>query len=927
MIIWLASYPRSGNTYLRLLLRHFYGLSTYSLYQDEQVSARAKVRELVGLLPKPKPLTDMAVAEEIYLVKTHELPQDDFPALYLVRDGRDTLLSYTWYILTFEHPQADVNPHTFRKTLHNLIVNEEYFGGWGHHVLAWTRRHAPTVLVKFENVIHWADPLSSVRQALNRVGYPLPKEITTTVPPTFAELHQIHPKFFRKGQIGEWQTEMPTELQKLFLEKHGKAMHEMGYTSHLKFPSRRKACCENSQERPMKQPSIFITARFRTGSTMLWNIFRQIPEVATYYEPLHERLLYWIASGVQPQSRHDNVDSYFKEYPPVEALRQYHSTEFGVCRLYLDARAQHASLKAYIQYLLSVAEPGKTSVLQFNRLDFRLSWVKANFPHVPTIHLYRSPREQWYSSIAQYPHDVEGNLDADPYLITTWARDLCQQFPFLASPYIRHIYQRHYYLWKLSYLAGSRLADISVSYESILKEPEVTTARLLQLAGLDVQSHLQKCLAVIVPKSLERWKQSHHEEWLEALEQECETTLTNLGLNQDFGKKPLAKIIAENDDYRGFVEDSRGLTWAIHHAQVACITQEIVAEKKEQVIQEKEQVIQRIHALAKERLHIIHYLESFPLRLFLKRYLPDCLQNKIRQIRGRLQPKLGHFHQYRPISLKTPSHYQATTASTPQCLPVVSIVTPSFNQAQFLERAIKSVLDQHYPKLEYIIQDGASTDGTKQILEKYRPRFTHLASYQDIGQANAVNLGFRHTTGEIMAWLNSDDMLLPGTIDYIARFFRNHPEIDVVYGHRIVINESDQEIGRWVLPPHEDNILLWADYIPQETLFWRRRIWEKVGGYVDESFHFALDWELLLRFYDARAKFVRLPRFLAAFRVHSDQKTFQKLEQLGLQEMSRLRKRIHGYEVSNLEACYQIRQYMRRHIIYDHLYRLGILRY
>ena len=132
--------------------------------------------------------------------------------------------------------------------------------------------------------------------------------------------------------------------------------------------------------------------------------------------------------------------------------------------------------------------------------------------------------------------------------------------------------------------------------------------------------------------------------------------------------------------------------------------------------------------------------------------------------------------------------------------------------------------------------------------------------------AQAINRGFAHSTGDIMAYLNADDLLLPGSLNFVAAYFEAHPDIDVVYGHRVLIDADGAEIGRWVLPPHEDEVLSWADFVPQETLFWRRDMGERAGGAMDESFRFALDWDLLLRFRDAGARFVRLPRFLGAFR-------------------------------------------------------------
>ena len=97
----------------------------------------------------------------------------------------------------------------------------------------------------------------------------------------------------------------------------------------------------------------------------------------------------------------------------------------------------------------------------------------------------------------------------------------------------------------------------------------------------------------------------------------------------------------------------------------------------------------------------------------------------------------------------------------------------------------------------------------------------------DEGHAHAINLGFAHATGDVMAFLNSDDLLLPGSLHYVARYFERHPDVDVVYGHRVLVDKNDMEIGRWVMPRHDDEVLSWADFVPQETLFWRRRIWER----------------------------------------------------------------------------------------------------
>jgi len=165
-------------------------------------------------------------------------------------------------------------------------------------------------------------------------------------------------------------------------------------------------------------------------------------------------------------------------------------------------------------------------------------------------------------------------------------------------------------------------------------------------------------------------------------------------------------------------------------------------------------------------------------------------------------------------------------------------------------------------------------------------------------------------------------LLLPGAIEYVAHFFETHPEVDVVYGHRIVIDAEGNEIGRWILPPHDNEVLSWADYVPQETMFWRRRIWERVGARIDESFQFALDWDLLVRFRNAGARFARLPRFLGAFRVHRDQKTTKKLGTVGAAEMDRIRVRCLGYLPSNVEINRKIAPYLLKHIVLHNVSKL-----
>ena len=287
--------------------------------------------------------------------------------------------------------------------------------------------------------------------------------------------------------------------------------------------------------------------------------------------------------------------------------------------------------------------------------------------------------------------------------------------------------------------------------------------------------------------------------------------------------------------------------------------------------------------------------------------------------------RLGSLRQHPPRPLCVPARYFAE--EPPKDAPTISIVTPSLNQGRFLEATVERVLRQDYPALEYVIQDGGSDDGTRAVIERYADRLHHWASQPDSGQAQALNRGFAHTSGGVMSYLNSDDLLLPGALAFVARFLTRNPQVDVVYGHRVLIDEAGQEIGRQVIPRHDDGVLSWADFIPQETVFWRRASWEAAGARFDESFRDAIDWDLLVRLRDAGARMVRLPRFLGAFRVHGGQKTAVEGPTVGIEEMKRIRERLHGRPFSQKEVLRRVRWYLIRHVLLDRAYRLGLLRY
>jgi glycosyltransferase involved in cell wall biosynthesis len=204
--------------------------------------------------------------------------------------------------------------------------------------------------------------------------------------------------------------------------------------------------------------------------------------------------------------------------------------------------------------------------------------------------------------------------------------------------------------------------------------------------------------------------------------------------------------------------------------------------------------------------------------------------------------------------------------------PLVSIITPSFNQASYLEQTILSVLNQDYPNLEYIIVDGGSTDGSLEIIKKYEDSLAWWVSEPDQGQTDAINKGFATANGEVLGWLNSDDTYLPGAIAGAAAYLETHQNTGMVYGEADLIDESGTIIGKF--PSRQtDYRRLRRGYvhIPQQAAFFRSRLWREVGP-LDPTFFFAMDYDLWVRI----AKVAPIdyhPSSWANFRLHGDAKS------------------------------------------------------
>jgi glycosyltransferase involved in cell wall biosynthesis len=203
-------------------------------------------------------------------------------------------------------------------------------------------------------------------------------------------------------------------------------------------------------------------------------------------------------------------------------------------------------------------------------------------------------------------------------------------------------------------------------------------------------------------------------------------------------------------------------------------------------------------------------------------------------------------------------------------LPKISIVTPSFNQTAFLERTIQSVLNQNYPNLEYIIIDGGSTDGSVEIIKKYEKHLAYWVSEKDRGQTHALNKGFQRATGEVVAWLNSDDMYCPGALEAAGNAFASDPTLDMVYGKMLIVDHNDT-ILRPIRSPFWWRSFVMIGMAIQPAAFWKHTLFEKYG-WLDESLRFSMDFEFFCRaFRHAKSRY--LPCDVIQFRSHSDQKT------------------------------------------------------
>lgn len=223
--------------------------------------------------------------------------------------------------------------------------------------------------------------------------------------------------------------------------------------------------------------------------------------------------------------------------------------------------------------------------------------------------------------------------------------------------------------------------------------------------------------------------------------------------------------------------------------------------------------------------------------------------------------------------------------------PRITVVTPSYQQAAYLDETIRSVLQQGYPNLEYIVCDGGSTDGSEAIIRRYADRISWWCSEKDNGQAHAINKGLRRATGEIVGWLNSDDILLRGALHRVAGAMID-PRVQAVYGWTISIDQRSKRVRQTVLPQLIPEVILRRSILPQPTVYWRHGLLSSIG-FLNESYHYALDMDYWVRMAQAGIVPRLIPELMAGYRHHPARKS-ETIADLGAEEVLDVLRRVHG---------------------------------
>jgi hypothetical protein len=274
--------------------------------------------------------------------------------------------------------------------------------------------------------------------------------------------------------------------------------------------------------------AVFLTGRFRAGTTTLWNIFRNTPGMTAYYEPFNERRWFDSAArGDRVDTTHRRVHDYWAEYEGFTDLGALYDPRWTSSHLHMDAQAWNPAMERYVRSLIERA-PGRP-ILKFNRIDFRLPWFRCTFPNATFIHIYRHPRDQWCSTLLDLrscPPDARLGESPwrDHFYLLVWARDLRHFFPFLDESVVEHPYELFYLMWRLSFLFGRTYCHHSIEFEKLVTDPVTEIRTLFQLLRIRWENS-GKLTSLIEPPQIGRWREYADDQWFRAYEKRCERIL------------------------------------------------------------------------------------------------------------------------------------------------------------------------------------------------------------------------------------------------------------------------------------------------------------------------------------------------------------------------------------------------------------------
>jgi len=229
MVYWIASYPRSGNTLCRLCLNHYWNIKSTSTYIPPKNYEHLSSDHLFGNIPPRTPSQEDFGSPDNLFFKTHELPSDDWPAIYIIRNGLDTLYSYARFILSSENftsgPYREYNPD---QLVSLLVTDSGFFGGWTAHIQQWTSRNAPTAILRYEDLISPGKQVTALQSCLKEIGIAVSPPSLKPLP-SLSDLREENPVLFRKGTTGEGSIQLSPSTRKLFEREHGEMMSKLGY--------------------------------------------------------------------------------------------------------------------------------------------------------------------------------------------------------------------------------------------------------------------------------------------------------------------------------------------------------------------------------------------------------------------------------------------------------------------------------------------------------------------------------------------------------------------------------------------------------------------------------------------------------------------------------------------------------------------------